>query len=51
MVNDAQSGTSYLRCQFLNMRTQDEEELDGFINNMLRQIESLLQVQIVNRYA
>ena len=33
------------------MRTQDEEVLDGSINNMLRQIESLLQVQIVNRYA
>lgn len=40
MVNDAESGTSYLRTQFVHMRTQDEEMLDGFINNMLRQIES-----------
>lgn len=40
MVNDADSGTSYLRCQFVHMRTQDEEMLDGFINQMLRQIES-----------
>lgn len=40
MVNDADSGTSYLRCQFVHMRTQDEEMLDGFINDMLRQIES-----------
>lgn len=40
MVNDAESGTSYLRCQFVHMRTQDEEMLDGFINDMLRQIES-----------
>jgi len=39
-VNDAQSGTPYLRCQFVHMRTQDEEMLDGFINNMLRQIKS-----------
>ena len=40
MVNDAESGTSYLRCQFVHMRTQDEEMLDGYINDMLRQIES-----------
>lgn len=40
MVNDSESGTSYLRCQFVHMRTQDEEMLDGFINDMLRQIES-----------
>ncbi|GJM14042.1 MAG: hypothetical protein DHS20C12_24450 [Pseudohongiella sp.] len=40
LVNDADSGTSYLRCQFVHMRTQDEEMLDGFINDMLRQIES-----------
>ena len=40
MVNDAESGTSYLRCQFVHMRTQDEEMLDGFISGMLRQIES-----------
>ncbi len=40
MVNDAESGISYLRCQFVHMRTQDEEMLDGFINDMLRQIES-----------
>ncbi len=40
MVNDADSGTSYLRCQFVHMRTQDEEMLDNFINDMLRQIES-----------
>jgi len=41
MVTDAESGTSYLRCQFVHMRPQDEEMLDGFINDMLRQIESL----------
>jgi hypothetical protein len=40
LVNDAESGTSYLRCQFVHMRMQDEEMLDGFINDMLRQIES-----------
>ena len=40
MVNDSDSGTSYLRCQFVHMRTQDEEMLDNFINDMLRQIES-----------
>ena len=40
MINDADSGTTYLRCQFVHMRSQDEEMLDGFINNMLRQIES-----------
>lgn len=40
MVNDSESDTSYLRCQFVHMRTQDEEMLDGFINDMLRQIES-----------
>ncbi|PCI77344.1 MAG: hypothetical protein COB20_08315 [SAR86 cluster bacterium] len=40
MVNDAESGTSYLRCQFVHMRTQDEEMLDVFISDMLRQIES-----------
>jgi len=40
MINDAESGTSYLRCQFVHMRTQDEEMLDGFINGMLQQIES-----------
>lgn len=40
MVNDSESMTSYLRCQFVQMRTQDEEMLDGFINEMLRQIES-----------
>ena len=40
MVNDAESGTSYLRCQFVHMRTQDEEMLDGFISDMLKQIES-----------
>lgn len=40
MVNDAESGTSYLRCQFVHMRTQDEELLDGFISDMLKQIES-----------
>jgi c-di-GMP-binding flagellar brake protein YcgR len=40
MINDADSDTTYLRCQFVHMRSQDEEMLDGFINNMLRQIES-----------
>lgn len=40
MVNDAESGTSYLRTQFVHMRTQEEEMLDGFISDMLRQIES-----------
>ena len=40
MINDADSGTTYLRCQFVHMRSQDEEMLDGFISNMLRQIES-----------
>ncbi|MEX0964246.1 MAG: PilZ domain-containing protein [Pseudohongiellaceae bacterium] len=43
MVNDAESGTSYLRCQFVHMRTQDEEKLDGFISGMLQQIESFAQ--------
>lgn len=40
MSNDSESGISYLRCQFVHMRTQDEERLDGFINEMLRQIEA-----------
>ncbi len=40
MTNDAESGISYLRCQFVHMRAQDEEMLDGFINDMLRQIEA-----------
>lgn len=43
MVNDPDSGTSYLRCQFVHMRTQDEEMLDGFISEMLRQIESFAE--------
>ena len=43
MVNDAETNTSYLRCQFVHMRTQDEEMLDGFINDMLRQIDSFAQ--------
>ena len=43
MVNDGDSGISYLRCQFVHMRTQDEEMLDGFINGMLRQIESFAE--------
>jgi c-di-GMP-binding flagellar brake protein YcgR len=43
MVNDPDSGTSYLRCQFVHMRPQDEEMLDGFINDMLRQIESFAE--------
>ena len=36
MVNDAESSTSYLRCQLVHMRTQDEEMLDDLINDMLR---------------
>tara|TARA_R110002073_G_scaffold54271_2_gene139811 strand:+ start:77 stop:817 length:741 start_codon:yes stop_codon:yes gene_type:complete len=40
MMNDAESETSYLRCQFVHMRPQDEEMLEGFINEMLRQIEA-----------
>lgn len=40
MVNDAESGASYLRTEFVHMRTQNEEMLDGFISDMLRQIES-----------
>ena len=40
MSNDPESEISYLRCQFVHMRTQDEEKLDGFINEMLRQIEA-----------
>lgn len=43
MDNDSESGTCYLRCQFVHMRTQDEEMLDGFINDMLRQIESFAE--------
>ena len=40
MINDAESEISYLRCEFVHMRTQDEEMLEGFINEMLRQIEA-----------
>jgi len=40
MTNDAESNISYLRCQFVHMRTQDEEKLDGYINDMLQEIES-----------
>lgn len=40
MTNDADSNISYLRCQFVHMRTQDEEMLDGYINDMLQEIES-----------
>lgn len=40
MTNDAESNISYLRCQFGHMRTQDEEMLDGYINDMLQEIES-----------
>ena len=36
MVNDAGSSTSYLRCQLVHMRTQEEEMLDDLINDMLR---------------
>lgn len=42
-VHDAESAISYLRCQFVHMRMQDEEMLDGFINDMLRQIESFAE--------
>jgi hypothetical protein len=40
MVNDEENDVSFLRCQFVHMRTQDEEVLDNFISTMLRQLES-----------
>ncbi len=40
MINDEESNISFLRCEFVQMRSQDEEMLDGFINDMLREVES-----------
>ena len=40
MINDEDSKISFLRCQFVHMRSQDEEKLDNFIHAMLQQIES-----------
>jgi len=37
MVSDEGANISFLRCQFVHMRSQDEDKLDSFIKNMLRQ--------------
>ena len=40
MINDEDSNISFLRCEFVHMRSQDEEKLDNFIHDMLQQVES-----------